>query len=169
MNVYENCPMFENEKYRLRLVNETDTEDLLKVYSDLRAVPFFNGDNCNGDDFHYTTYERMEQAVDFWKQSYEGGWFVRWSVVDKAKDEAVGTIEEFRRDAEDYFTDCGLLRLDLRSDYEKTQEIASILSLIVPASFELFGCDKVATKAVPAAVRGSGRLKTWDLYLRTRS
>ena len=151
MNVYENCPMFENEKYRLRLVNETDTEDLLKVYSDLRAVPFFNGDNCNGDDFHYTTYERMEQAVDFWKQSYEGGWFVRWSVVDKAKDEAVGTNEEFRRDAEDYFTDCGLLRLDLRSDYEKTQEIASILSLIVPASFELFGCDKVATKAVPAA------------------
>ena len=151
MNVYEKCPMFENEKYRLRLVNETDTEDLLKVYSDLRAVPLFNGDNCKGDDFHYTTYERMEQAVDFWKQSYESGWFVRWSVVDQAKGKAVGTIEGFHRDAKDCFTNCCLLRLDLRSDYEKSEEIASVLSLIVPASFVLFDCDKVATKAVPAA------------------
>ena len=151
MNVYENCPMFENEKYRLRFVNETDTEDLLKVYSDLRAVPFFNGDNCKGDDFHYTTYERMEQAVDFWKQSYESGWFVRWSVVDQAKGKAVGTIEGFHRDATDCFTNSCMLRLDLRSDYEKSEEIASVLSLIVPASFVLFDCDKVATKAVPAA------------------
>lgn len=151
MNVYEKCPVLENEKYRLRLVNGADTGDLLKVYSDLRAVPLFNSDNCNGDDFHYTTYERMEQAVGFWIQAYENGWFVRWSVVDKAKDQAVGTIEEFHRDAEDYFTNCGLLRLDLHSDYERAEEIESILSLIVPASFDLFGCDKVATKALPAA------------------
>lgn len=76
---------------------------------------------------------------------------MRWSVVDQAKGKAVGTIEGFHRDAKDCFTNCCLLRLDLRSDYEKSEEIASVLSLIVPASFVLFDCDKVATKAVPAA------------------
>ena len=41
---------------------------------------------------------------------------------------------------------CGLLRLDLRSDYEKLAEIENILSLIIPKTFDLFDCDKIATK-----------------------
>ncbi len=151
MNLYESCPKFENEKYILRLVEDGDTDDLLAVYSDEKAVPLFNSDNCHGDDFHYTTQERMRQALDFWKQAYQNGWFVRWTIIDKRTSAAVGTIEEFHRDAKDYFTDCGLLRLDLRSDYEKSDEIESILSLIVNKSFELFGCSMIATKAPPAA------------------
>lgn len=151
MNVYENCPTFENDKFMLRLTMERDIADLLKVYSDEKALPLFNSDNCHGDDFHYTTLERMQQAYDFWEEAYRNGWFVRWSIVDKATNKAVGTIEEFHRDAGDYFDDCGLLRLDLRSDYEVGDKIASILSLIVLPSFDLFGCSKVATKAIPAA------------------
>lgn len=151
MNVYQTCPIFENEKFKLRLTESGDAEDLLKVYGDIKAVPLFNGDNCHGDDFHYTTIERMKQAVDFWKQSYENGWFVRWSIIDKSSDGVIGTVEEFLRTADDYFTDCGLLRLDLRSDYEKADKIESILSLIVAPSFEIFGCNKVATKVIPFA------------------
>lgn len=151
MNVYENCPEFENEKFALRLTAREDVNDLLKVYSDVKAVPLFNGDNCHGDDFHYTTIERMTQAVEFWIEAYQKGWFVRWSILDKSTNEAVGTIEEFHRDADDYFTNCGLLRLDLRSDYERAEAITDILSLIALPSFDVFGCDIVATKASPIA------------------
>ena len=151
MNVYKNCPRVENQKFILRLVEDGDIDDLLKVYSDEKAVPLFNSDNCHGDDFYYTTKERMKQALEFWKQAYKNGWFVRWAIIDKRTSAAVGTIEEFHRDAEDFFTDCGLLRLDLRSDYEKSDEIESILSLIVNRSFDLFGCTMIATKAIPAA------------------
>lgn len=150
-DVYQECPQFENEKYLLRLVSEKDCSDLLKLYSDKKAVPLFNSDNCHGDDFFYTTEERMKQAIDFWFFSYDKKYFVRWSIIDKYKDEVIGTIELFHRDAKDYFTKCGLLRLDLRSDYENTSEIESILSLIVPPTFEMFQCDKVATKAIPEA------------------
>ena len=69
MNVYENCPVYENETYLLRLVEDGDIDDLLKVYSDEKAVPFFNADNCHGDDFHYVTRERMQQALAFWKEA----------------------------------------------------------------------------------------------------
>ena len=159
MNVYETCPEFENEKYRLRLIEESDAGDLLKVYSDKKAVPLFNGDNCHGDDFYYTTAERMKQAVDFWVFSYKNGYFVRWSIIDRAKNEVIGSVEAFLRVAEDYFTNCALLRLDLRSDYETASEIESILSLIVRPFFEIFGSDKVATKAVPAATERRRALK----------
>ena len=151
MNIYKNCPTLENEKYILRPVSDRDSDDLLKVYSDVKSVPLFNSDNCHGDDFYYTTKERMKQALDFWKQAYDNGWFVRLSIVDKKLGEVIGTIEEFHRGGKDFFTNCGLLRLDLRSDYEKSAEIESILSLIAVPSFDLFGCGIVTTKAIPTA------------------
>ena len=150
-NVYEICPQFENEKYLLRLISQDDCTDLLKVYSDKKSVPFFNSDNCNGDDFYYTTMERMKQAIEFWIFSYDNRYFVRWTIIDKNTDEAIGTIELFHRDSDDCFDNCGLLRLDLRSDYEKSCEIENILSLIITPTFELFYCDKVVTKAISGA------------------
>lgn len=151
MNPYEKCPVYEDTNFLLRLVEPSDTPDLLRVYSDEKAVPYFNGDNCHGDDFHYTSRERMESAVDFWLSSYRSGYFVRWAILDKHAKEAVGTVELFRRSSRDYFNNCGLLRLDLRSDYERRESILNILSLIVPSSFETFGCAMLATKIPPFA------------------
>lgn len=151
MNIYKFCPTLQNDKFTLRLVKTSDANDLLKVYSDVKAAPFFNSDNCHGDDFYYTTIERMRQAIDFWTEAYQKGWFVRFAIVDRVTNEVIGTLEEFKRDENDFFTDCGLIRLDLRSDYENTAAISSILQLIAEPSFELFGCSMVATKAVADA------------------
>lgn len=151
-DVYLECPLFENESYQLRIVEEKDCHDLLTVYSNEKAVPFFNSDNCGGDDFHYTTKERMKEAIAYWLFEYHRKGFVRWSIIDRSKDFVIGTIELFHRNAKDYFTECGLLRLDLHSDYEKAGEIQRILRLILPAVFDLFHCNKIATKAKPQAV-----------------
>lgn len=112
----------------MRKLEVRDTSDLLNVYSDEKAVPLFNSDNCNGDDFHYMSLERMQQAVEFWLWSYTNKYFVRFSIIDKRIQKVIGTIELFHRDSKDYFNRCGLLRLDLKSDYD------------------LFDCDMVATK-----------------------
>lgn len=151
MNIYETCPIVESERFLMRLVTEDDCEDLLKVYSDLTAVPLFNGDNCNGDDFYYATYERMMQAIRFWIWSYEHGYFVRWSIVDKPSSCNIGTIELCYRVSEDCYNGCGILRLDLCSDYENETDVSEILSLIVPPAYEWFGCDRLITKAKPIA------------------
>lgn len=151
MSIYEACPIIENNNFKLKLVSMEDCSDLLKVYSDEKAVPLFNSDNCGGDDFHYTTYERMRQAVEYWLFEYGRKGFVRFSIIDKKFSEAIGTIELFNRYADDYFNNCGLLRLDLRSDHEKEDIIKDILSLIVFKAFGLFNCDKVAVKAISDA------------------
>ena len=152
IDVYEKCPVFEDSSYTLRLVTTVDCLDLLKVYSDVKSVPLFNSDNCGGDDFYYTTENRMTEAIKYWLWEYSRQGFVRWSIVDNHKKEVIGTIELFHRAANDYFTNCGLLRLDLRSDYELSAEIIKILTLIRVPTFELFDCDKIATKANPEAV-----------------
>lgn len=145
-NPYEKCPIFENENYQLRLVEASDAADLFLVYSDEKAIPYFNSDNCNGDTFHYILLEHMQGAIKAWLQEYSQKGFVRWTIIDKRTKHAIGTIELFRRIATDYFTDCGILRLDLRSDYEQVSIIYEILSLIVPQAKKLFDCKMIATK-----------------------
>lgn len=151
INPYEKCPVYENENYLLRMVDASDASDLLLVYSDPKAVPYFNSDNCGGDDFYYTSLERMQRAVEYWLWEYRREGFVRWTISDKNISRAVGTIELFNRRSDDYFNDCGLLRLDLRSDYEREENIFEILSLIIPSVFELFECRIIATKIPPFA------------------
>lgn len=147
MDVYKQCPVLESDTYKLRLILSEDAQDLLKVYANEKSVPFFNGDNCNGDNFYYPTIERMKEAVNFWLYAYENGGFVRWSIIDKKINQVIGTIELFHREAEDYFNDCGLLRLDLREDYENKESIKEILSTIIESAYDLFNCRMIATKA----------------------
>lgn len=151
-NVYESCPAFENERWLLRLISKDDTADLLEVYSDKNALPFFNSDNCDGDNFYYPTMERMQQAVDFWDYSYKYKWFVRWAIVDKSAGKAVGTIEMFQRLSDDDFDKAGVIRVDLGSTYERAEVIYEILSLIIPSGYEMFGCDRIISKVPIYAV-----------------
>ena len=150
MNPYEKCPVFENEKYLLRLTDKADAEDLLLVYSDQKAVPLFNCDNCFGD-FHMTSLEQVQNCIMFWQEEYQRKSFVRWTIFDKNASKAVGTIELFNRQADDYFNNFGLLRLYLRSDYEKAEIIKEILLLILQPIFEMFDCEMIATKIKPIA------------------
>ena len=145
-NVYEECPVLEDEFFLLRLVDQSDVEDLLKVYGDKNAVPYFNSDNCGGDNFYYPTKERMQEAIQYWLREYKQQGFVRFAIIDKNKQQTIGTIELFHRNADDDFTNCGLLRLDLRNDYERKDVICEIISVILESSFELFDCTMIATK-----------------------
>lgn len=165
-DVYDTPPVFEDERYLIRFIGQEDCADLLCVYSDENAVPFFNSDNCGGDDFHYTTMERMRQAIDFWLREYGQRYYVRFAICDKRINHtAIGTVEIFNRQAEDFFTDCGLLRLDLRSDYETEGEILHLLSLMIPPIFPLFSCRMIATKAIPAAKERISALKKYGFTL----
>ena len=150
-DAYTNCPVMENERFLLRLVSHTDTADLLRVYSDERAVPFFNSDNCHGDDFPYTSTDRMRRAIALWLEDYEKRHCIRWTITDKAAGEGIGTMGYFIRTSDDYFTDCGILRLDLRSDWERAVKIRAILDVVIEPLFDLFPCRMMATKAIPEA------------------
>lgn len=150
--IYKNCPILENDRFMLRLIKEDDADDLLKLYSNKPALPFFNSDNCHGSNFYITNKNDMINTIKYWLIEYSEGGFVRFSIIDKENNSVIGTIELFNRKADDYFNNCGLLRLDLQTDYENSRDIASVLSVIVEPAYELFDCAMIATKAPIYAV-----------------
>lgn len=152
MNIYSICPTFESEKFTVRLLRDEDCDDLLKVYSDKNALPFFNSDNCNGDIFFYATKEKMSETIGFWKTAYDNGWFARLSIVDRSGSGVIGTVELCLRVSEDAFNHMGILRVDVRSDYEREDYLYEIFSLITPELEEILGCKGVLTKAPIYAV-----------------
>lgn len=148
MDIYEHVPVIEDARWQVRFIQDGDAKALFAVYHDLHALPFFNSDHCHGDNFYWETEEIAVQAIAAWKHEYAKRGFVRLSIVDQATQQVIGTFEIFRRISEnDRYTDCGLLRMDLRSDYEKTEVIATLLSLMLPHFQRWFSCTVIATKS----------------------
>ncbi len=162
IDVYKECPILKNDFTILTQTTMEDVEELLKCYSDKDAVKFFNSDNCHGDDFYYTTVERMKQAIDFWNFSYKNRYFVRWTVSLNDINEKIGTIEMFNRGSEDEFNCYGVLRIDLQSKYEKQKYIDDILEIANENFFELFNVNYIITKAITDASERILSLKNKD-------
>ncbi|MBR3309673.1 MAG: GNAT family N-acetyltransferase [Lachnospiraceae bacterium] len=150
--VYDHCPVFENGRYLLRFAAREDAKDLALVYGDKNALPFFNSDNCHGDNFYYPNEERMAETIAFWHSSYASKWFVRWTIVDKQIRKAIGSIELFHRTAADEFNDAGVLRLDVGSEYETEECLAAVTGMILPDAFDFFDCEEIITKVPIYAV-----------------
>ncbi|WP_066502003.1 GNAT family N-acetyltransferase [Abyssisolibacter fermentans] len=150
-SIYQICPTFRNTYITLKQTCTDDAEDLLECYSDKKSVPFFNSDNCNGDDFYYTSIERMKQAIEFWNYSYNNRFFVRWTIILNSTNVIIGTVEMFHRIANDDFNHYGVLRIDLKSEYENQKVIDSILEITNKSFYYLFDVKSILTKAKPTA------------------
>lgn len=159
-DIYKECPIYTTDKVTLRLTSLEDVKELLKCYSDEKAVPLFNSDNCHGDNFYYTTLERVEEAIKFWQFSYENRYFVRLTIILNSTKEKIGTIEIFKRQADDEFNGFGVLRIDLQSKYEKKQYIDEILDIANEYFYEAFDVNFIITKAIPEAVERIASLKS---------
>ncbi|WP_449601260.1 GNAT family N-acetyltransferase [Paenibacillus sp. Marseille-Q9583] len=151
INPYQVCPVFESERLIYRLVQEEDAEDLLECYSDAASIPLFNSDNCN-NDFNFQTIEEMNGCIQFWLDEYAGHSYVRFSIVEKDSDKAVGTIEFFaRNEGVEGVGVIGVLRLDLISRLENEGVLTEILSMIEKEFYDCFRVDSMITKAIPHA------------------
>ena len=146
-DVYDKCPTYESAHFLLRLVEMDDAEDLLECYSDPKAQPLFNADNCNSD-FCFSSLDEMRGYLEWWLEAYKNKWLFRFSIVDKQSNRAVGTVEIFGGER-------GVLRIDIKPGYEKEAYMNELLKM-ADAFFGDFQTDAIVTKAVPEA---SGRVK----------
>lgn len=158
-DIYSCCPIYKTNIITLRLISKEDADQLLNCYSDEKSVAIFNSDNCNGDTFYYTTIERMNKTLDFWSFSYENKYFVRLSIIDNKSKDIIGTIEMFKREAEDEFNGAGVLRIDLQSNYEKKEYIDEIINIANNHFYEDFDVNYIITKAIPIATERIDSLK----------
>lgn len=150
MNVYKTCPTFLTPRFTLRPVRKEDAPELFKVYSDPAVQPYLNDDNCTST-FWFKTLEEMEACIDMWLHAYQQGWFVRWTILREHR--PVGTLEMFRRDDGDHGEGLGVLRIDISCLYETADVHEELLRALLPELHELFGCQRILTKAYPVMTR----------------
>ena len=91
------------------------------------------------------------RQYNYWIMEYHREGFVRWSILDCTSSTAIGTMELFKRSANDVYDNTAVLRLDLLSKYEEQSCLQEILSLILPHIRDLFQCTQVITKCVQEA------------------
>ncbi|MBH1942101.1 GNAT family N-acetyltransferase [Mobilitalea sibirica] len=157
---YLQCPSYEANHFIIRQVKEDDAKDLLACYSDPVSAPYFNSDNCTSNFVFHTEVEVLS-CIRFWLMEYENKNYVRFSIVDKIINKAIGTIEIFAKEGTFHESGkVGILRLDLASEYENREDIGEILDLINDTFYETFHVDSIATKAIPEAVQRIEALKT---------
>lgn len=113
-DIYKICPTYETDMFRLRLVKIEDAENLLTCYSDKQVSQKANIDYCTSD-FYCTTVEEMEECIRFWLKEYSEQRYVRFAIILKTSNKAVGTLEIFGGEE-------GILRIDIATSYEKYVE-----------------------------------------------
>lgn len=141
---YITCPVYETKDFILRLVRKEDATQLLECYSDQQAVAIMDADNCL-NDFYYPTIESMQKAIDFWIMSYENRYFIRFSILEKATEKVLGTIEIFGGGV-------GVLRIDIASEYEKEDYLTQLFALAEKEFYRLMKNYSMVTKAIPIAI-----------------
>lgn len=151
INPFDECPILESEHFIFRLVEEKDSKDLLKCYSDSKSAKIFNCDNCNSN-FVYRTEEAVLNLIKFWLVEYNNRGYIRFSIVDKNKKIVIGTIEIFsKKEVYENAGRVGVLRLDLVSNHESLDDIIEILNMIDLNFPYTFGIDSIITKAISEA------------------
>ena len=156
MSPYDRCPTFDTPHFHLRLIEESDAEDLLECYADPEARKYFNNDpGTNSDYWHGCDKERMLECIRSWRKEFERKSWVRFSILDRQREKAVGTIEMYDKLARENrrkYAGWSVLRIEIASAYEKESYLGELLGLFESANFfELFNVDVILTKAIPEA------------------
>ena len=138
LNVFEKCPVYETKSFIFRLVELADAEALLSCYSDKENTKRFNADYCTSD-FYYATVEEMIQCIQFWLDEYRKKYYVRFALISKLENHAIGTVEIFGGDF-------GVLRIDLAQKYDTEENFVEIVHLAIDAFSDDFGIGSIKIK-----------------------
>ena len=134
---------YESEHFLLRQVAPEDASSLLPGYSDPAAVALMNDDNCD-KGFLCPSLEDMRQYIGFWSEEYRNRKYIRPVLIHKPTGQLLGTMEAFGGEP-------GVLRLDLRADWEKPEVLAELLRLAVEEFPQDLPMTGMVTKAIPKA------------------
>ena len=85
----------------------------------------------------------MEKCIRSWLNAYKKRGFIRYSIIDKNTNRAIGTSEIFGGAF-------GVLRIDVRHEYENEAALSELLKT-ADLFFDDFDTKKFITKAIPEA------------------
>jgi len=150
-NPYDQCPVYETEHFRLRLVKAKDAADLLECYKNPTLGVQGSAANCfvGPGGYGSQTKREMRMFIRSWQKAYRNHQFVRWCIIDRQSGKAIGTMEMFAAPGFLPEGTGGVLRIDLPAPYESDVYLAELLQLAIERFYTLFGADMIVTKGLP--------------------
>ncbi|HML47343.1 MAG TPA: GNAT family N-acetyltransferase [Clostridia bacterium] len=149
-NPYVQCPTFETEHFIVRLIEEKDADDLLICYGDPEVRRILNTDNCPPVDYRSEMSLLIREWIGKWiGKDYAGGYFIRFSIIDKQTDRAVGTMEVYDGKYGRSDRTTGILRIDIAAIYEKDKYLTELFRAANDIFFDIFHAEKIVYQAFP--------------------
>jgi len=151
-NPFVKCPTYETDNFLVTQIKMEDAEDLFEVYSDITTRQHMNNDNCGGE-WPCHSLEIVQQGIESWLQEYDDQYYIRWTITQKDNMKSIGTIELAPAPGITRFFDgtctTGILRVDIKSEYEKEEIFSEIYEMTNTEMIEVFGIEKIITKGSP--------------------
>lgn len=148
---FDVCPEYETDHFVIKKVMLEDAPALLDVYSDSQTRLHMNNDNCGGE-WQCDSIDVIEEGIRSWDQAFDQRNYIRWSIHLKESNKTIGTIELAPVPGELRFFDgacsTGILRIDLKSDYETEAIFTEIYKMTNNDMIEVFGIEKIVTKGL---------------------
>jgi ribosomal-protein-alanine N-acetyltransferase len=84
LSTYDNFPVIETERLRLRPVLQSDVPEIFSTFSDRDALKYYGMEPLN-------TEEEANKLVEAFEKSFATGSAIRWGIVLKSDDKLIGT------------------------------------------------------------------------------
>lgn len=123
---------------------------MLLCYGDPKVRRFFNNDGCPPGEYDYLN--RMNELIHGWlHHDYAKKYFIRFAIIDKQTQKAVGTIEIYDRKYQQSERTTGILRIDIANSYEKERFLCELFVISNDIFFNIFHVEMIIHKAIPEA------------------
>lgn len=140
------CPRLKNNRIRIRQLRLDDADKLLSCYQQQGKAPtYFNLDFSN-ETIPCQNKEQVKNLLKFYLSQSKSKKSVYWTVIDLFNNNSIGVISITPLEKNEDYKNVGLLRMDIKSEYE-TKEIISAILNMTEQLYELFDLNTIISKA----------------------
>ncbi len=126
LEIFEEFPFIEMEKYNLRKVKLSDYKDIYKIYSCEETLKFEGMNTLKNE-------EQSKEYINSILKGYENKYFIRWGISSKKSDEIIGLVALHHIDYINFNAQIGYI---LNNDYWNKKIMSDVLRTVIKFLFD---------------------------------
>lgn len=139
MNTYDNFPVIETERLKLRPVLQSDIAEIYSTFSDAEALQFYGMKPLKSEEDAFSLIEAFEKG-------FKSGSAIRWGIILQSEDKLIGTCGFHNWSKSDKRTEVGY---ELNREYWHKGFMNEALRAIIHYGFNGMEFNRIAATIRP--------------------
>ncbi|MFD1357073.1 GNAT family N-acetyltransferase [Fictibacillus halophilus] len=139
MSTYDNFPVIETERLKLRPVLQSDIVEIFSTFSDAGAMQFYGMEPLKSEEEAFSLIEAFEEG-------FKSGSAIRWGIVLQGEDKLIGTCGFHNWSKSDQRTEVGY---ELNREYWHKGFMNEALRAIIHYGFNGMEFNRIAATIRP--------------------